>query len=85
MFFTTETDVNGTFEVNIPGDREFTMLAFNTLNNYGKGMIITPNNAIDYLLTELYLHPLVSVTGQLYLYDDNSTGIKVSTMDITLQ
>ena len=26
MFFTTETDVNGTFEVNIPGDREFTML-----------------------------------------------------------
>ena len=38
MFFTTELDVNGTFEANIPGDRNSTMLAFNTLNNYGMGM-----------------------------------------------
>ena len=45
MFFATETDVNGTFEVNIP-ETEFTMLAFNTLNNYGMGMIITPNNQL---------------------------------------
>ena len=73
MFFTTETDVNGTFEVNIPGDRNFTMLAFNTLNNYGMGMIITPNNLTNYPLSDLYLHPLVTVTGQLYLYDNNST------------
>ena len=35
--------------------------------------ITTPNNLTNYPLSDLYLHPLVTVTGQLYLYDNNST------------
>ena len=49
------------------------MKASTTFSNYGVGLNVFPNNNTLVELGNIYLNPLVSVTGTLYV-DDNNTS-----------
>ena len=71
--FTSVTDSEGNFSIVVPGDLDYVMKASTTASNYGVGLIVLPNNNTLVELGNIYLNPLVSVTGTLYV-DDNNTS-----------
>ena len=71
--FSTTTDSDGNFSIELPGDLEYVMKAFSAASNYGVGINVNPNNSSNIDLGNIYLNPLVSVTGTLFV-DDNITS-----------
>ena len=71
--FTTTTDTEGNFSIALPGDLDYVLKASTDFSNYGVGLNVIPNNNSMVELGEIVLNPLVSVTGTLYV-DDNNTS-----------
>ena len=70
--FSTLTDSEGNFSITLPGDLEYVLKASTTASTYGVGLLVAPDNSMVEL-GDIYLNPLVRVTGNLYL-DDNVTS-----------
>ena len=68
--FTTTTDSQGNFSIVVPGELEYVLKASSEYAKRGLGLNVVPNDAAILELGSLYLNPLITVTGQLYAYDN---------------
>ena len=75
--FTTESNLTGEFSIELPGDRDYQIIARNTVNNYGIGFAQEFSSLTeipsDYPLGNIFFEPLLSVSGLLHIYDENYT------------
>ena len=75
--FASETNLNGEFSIDLPGDRDYQVVATNTLNNYGIGFMqnFTTMEEIpeNYSVGTKFLDELIFVKGNLYLFDTNNS------------
>ena len=69
--FKTITDSEGNFSVTLPGELNYVLKSSTTTLTYGVGLAVDPS--VESNLGDIYLKPLSTLTGQLYVNDDNTT------------
>ena len=70
--FTVITDIEGKYEITLPGDLEFQLIAQST-GNFGTSHYFSLNNSSTYEVEDLFLTQLRYISGGLFLYDNNTT------------
>ena len=70
--FTTTTDSEGNFSIVVPGELEYVLKASSEFANRGLGLNVVPNDRVIVELGSIYLNPLITVTGNLYAYDNTT-------------
>ena len=70
--FTVITDTEGKYQITLPGDLEFQLIGEST-GNFGTSHYFALNNSTTYEMEDLYLTQLRYITGQLSLYDNNTS------------
>ena len=72
LVFEATTNVTGHFSVRVPSGFDYDMTTSSVQGNVGYGSLVQVATGTDMDLGDLYLEPLTSVDGVIYLYD-NST------------
>ena len=70
--FTVITDSEGKYQITLPGHLEFQLIGEST-GNFGTSHYFALNNSTTYEMEDLYLTQLRYITGQLSLYDNNTS------------
>ena len=68
--FTTTTDSEGNFSIVVPGELEYVLKASSEAANYGLGINVVPSDNALVELGSIYLKPLITVTGNLFVHDN---------------
>ena len=66
------TDSEGNFSIVVPGELEYVLKASSEFANRGLGLNVVPNDRVIVELGSIYLNPLITVTGNLYAYDNTT-------------
>ena len=70
--FTVITDLDGKYQITVPGDLEFQLIAEST-GNFGTSHYFVLNNSSTFEVGDLFITQLRYIDGNLYLYDDNTS------------